>query len=84
MASSQFVRKRNEVRAALRAVRRVYRKADSLGEVLERRLDRMVDRKTMVYKEEFNPLVKDFYSFKAGLTALEKALADAVSIANSY
>jgi len=84
MASSQYVRKRNEVKQALRAVRRVYRRTDSLGETLERRLDRMIERKTLIYKEEFLPLSKDYYSFKAALASLEKALADAISISSSF
>jgi len=38
----------------------------------------------MVYKEEFVPLSKDFYSFKGAIASLEKALADAVSISSGY
>lgn len=82
MARSRAVEQKNLVRRALRAVRRVYRTLDSLGEVFERRLDRMVERKTQVYAEELDPLIKDFYNLKAQNAALEKALADAVGIAS--
>ena len=81
MARSRQNEQKSLVRRSLRAVRRVYRTADSLGEIFERRLDRMIERKTQVFAEELDPLIKDFYNLKAQVATLEKAMADAVGIA---
>lgn len=80
MASKEIERKR-QVNAALRAVRRVYRKADTAGEILERNLDRMILRKTRPAADELEPLINQYRAFRSGVTALEVALTDLLRIA---
>lgn len=71
-----------DVRKGLASVKRVYRRADSLGEVLERHLQRLYRRQTVPRKRaEVESLVKEFYSFRDQVAALEQALArDYISI----
>lgn len=69
------------VKKALRNSRRYYRIMDSAGERLERRLDRMILRKTRPTGHDWDPLVNEFNAYKSGLQALEKSLADSIATA---
>jgi len=80
MASSKAVARKNEIRRALRAVRRVFRASDSTGEMFERRLDRLIERKTQVQPEEMDPLVRDYMAYKGRVLNLERSMADVVGI----
>jgi len=80
MASSRAVQLKSERLKALRMVRRVYRTLDSKGEAFERRIDRLIARKTMVELDEVDPLIKDYYAIKSQLAVLEKAMVDASGI----
>lgn len=65
---------------ALRNARRYYRVMDSAGERLERRLDRLILRKTRPSGNEWDPMIAEFNTYKSSLGGLEKALADAISV----
>jgi len=77
-----YVQLRSLVVRGLRAARKVYRAADTAGEILERTLDRLILRKTLVTPAQLEPLLSRWGTYKARVQALEKALADAVNIAD--
>jgi hypothetical protein len=65
-----------DVRRGLAAVRRVYRRADTLGEVLERTLKRLYLRKTIPRKrEELQRMIDQYYAYRNQVQVLEQALA---------
>lgn len=65
-----------ELRRGLAAVRRVYRKADSLGEILERSLRRLYNRKTVPRKRaDVETVIQQFYAYRNQVNALEQSLA---------
>lgn len=76
-----YVQLRNLVVRGLRAARKVYRSADTSGEVLERIMDRLITRKTLITPNQLDPLLSRWQTYRAKVLALEKALADAVNIA---
>lgn len=76
-----YVQLRNLVVRGLRAARKVYRSADSAGEVVERTMDRLIGRKTLITPAQLEPLLSRWSAYRAKVAALEKALADAVNIA---
>lgn len=76
-----YVQLRNLVVRGLRAARKVYRSADTAGEVVERTLDRLISRKTLITPAQLEPLLSRWGTFKAKVQALEKALADALNVA---
>lgn len=81
MARSRQSEQKSQVRQALRSVRKVYRQLDTRGEKFERRVDRLIERKTQVYPDEIVPLVSDYRQIQQQMAVLEKSLADAVNIA---
>lgn len=65
-----------ELRAGIRAVRRVYRRADTAGEKLERTLKRLYQRKTVPRRRsELQTMIAQYYSFKTAVNDLEQSLA---------
>lgn len=65
-----------DVLRGLRAVRRVYRRADSLGEVLERSLRRILNRKTIPRRRaEVQGLINQYYAYEKAVTNLRDSLA---------
>jgi hypothetical protein len=65
-----------DLRRGLAAVRRVYRRADSLGEILERTLKRLYNRKTVPRRRaEVQTMINQFYSYRNQVNALEQSLA---------
>jgi len=66
--------------AALREARKVQRTADTAMEVLERRIFRMLDRKTIIDRESALTLVPLWNDFIAKARLMEAALADFISI----
>lgn len=65
-----------ELRRGLSAVRRVYRRADTAGEKLERTLKRFYNRKTVPRtREELKTMIAQFYAYKAAVWDLEQSLA---------
>lgn len=71
-----------DVRMGLRAVRRVYRRADTNGEKLERTLKRLYLRKTIPRRrEELQTMINQFYAYRDAVNDLEQSLAkDYVSL----
>lgn len=65
------IQKRELVRKALRNARRFYRSADSSGEILERNLDRLIKRKTLVTREQLAPLVTQYQAWGEKLRTVE-------------
>lgn len=60
----------------LRAVRRVARRASSMGELLERTLKRLAQRKTAPRKKsEVQTVINQYYSYEKAVTALRDSLA---------
>lgn len=79
--ASKEVERRRLVSAALRASRRVYRKADTQGERLERTLDRLILRKTRPAPDELEPLIQLYRDYKMKVTQLEVAMTDLLKVA---
>jgi len=69
------------VNQSLRNVRRTYRQADTAGEVLERWLDRMIERKTRVTCSQMNPVLPRWEEYRNRVMACEKALVDCMNVA---
>lgn len=81
MARSRYVEQKSQVNQALRAVRRVYRVADTAGEKLERNLDRLILRKTMVYADQLTDTIALYRDYKGKIDAIEQAMTRLVTIA---
>lgn len=83
MAES-FAQRTRAVNAALRRLRAAYRIADSQGELLERELDRLILRKTIVSPESLQSAIKRFDSYKGAVRSIEGTFADTLTISGSY
>ena len=83
MAES-FAQRRNAVNRALRQVRKSYRTADSLGEVLERELDRMIDRKTIVSPESMRLITAKYEAYLRSAQDVQRTLTAAMQLSSSY
>lgn len=66
------------VLAAARVARRWYRRADSQGEILERWLDRQINRKTRIMPAEVQRGVKIFQAYFQNVRNLEIVMSDLV------
>lgn len=66
--------RRAEGRKAVRTARTYYRKADSLGESLERELDRLIKRKTLITVDQLQTLFNRFNAYADQIRVLQKAL----------
>jgi len=64
------------VKRAARNCRAAYRKADSSGEKVERELDRLIKRKTLIQAQSLSTLESQYYAYKQHVVALENALRD--------
>jgi len=63
----------------------VYRKSDTAGEVFERNLDRLIEkRKKIVVSRELLPLIERFRIFYAHVKDMEEALIIAVDTLTKY
>lgn len=67
---------------ALRNARKQHRQWQTRAESLERLLDRLIERKTIIRPAETQQIVKAWDSVKGQTGAVEHALADAISTAN--
>lgn len=83
MAES-FAQRRNAVNRALRQVRKSYRAADSAGELLERELDRLVDRKTIVSPESLRRMTSLYEAHLRAVQDIQRTMAAAMTLATSY
>ena len=70
-----FAQARARAEKDLRVARVAYRKADSLGEVVERNLDRLITRrKRIVTPEQLLPMMQRYEAFARQVVSLERAL----------
>lgn len=70
-----FAQARARAEADLRVARQAYRKADTLGEIVERNLDRLIEkRKRIVTPDQLLPLMKRYETYARMVVALERAL----------
>jgi multidrug efflux pump subunit AcrA (membrane-fusion protein) len=83
MAES-FAQRRNAVNQALRRLRAAYRKTDSAGEMLERELDRLIARKTIVSPASIKSVQVKLEVYVKFLNAIEQPLMDAIRLATNY
>jgi hypothetical protein len=83
MAES-FAQRRNAVNRALRQVRKSYRVADTQGELLERELDRLILRKTIVSPESLRAVLSRYEAYTRAAQDIQRSLTAAVSLATGY
>jgi len=83
MAES-FAQRRNAVNRAIRQVRKAYRQADSLGEQLERELDRLIDRKTIVSPEALRSMYQRYDAYLNAAAQMQRSPTAAIQLATSY
>ena len=70
-----FAQARAQAEKDLRIVRAIYRRADSLGEVFERNIDRLIKkRKTIVTPSQVMPLLARYEAYARQVVVLERAL----------
>jgi len=75
--------RRQEAVAAIRKMRAVYRRMDSLGEAVERELDRLVKRKTLIGPDQLNTVMNRLNIFlQMGNTLQSAAVLSTEIIAN--
>ena len=79
-----YAKRKATVVAALRRVRAQYRKADTMGEVLERELDRCILRKTLIGPETIKTLLTRYEGYITQVNLMEQPITDAVQVASSY
>lgn len=76
MGTSAYIAKRNEIVKSLREVRKALRTNDTMGERIERTLDRLIQRKTIITPDQLRKTVEQVSTF---LSTAEK-VAQAISI----
>jgi len=76
------IQKRELVRKALRNVRKAYRTADSAGEALERDLDRLIKRKTLVTREQLAPALAKYVGWFDKIRAIEAQFTALLEVAS--
>jgi len=70
-----FAQARARAEKDLRVARQAYRRSDSLGEILERNLDRLIEkRKRIVTPEQLLPLLSRYEAYARQVVSLERAL----------
>lgn len=65
---------------SVRSVRRVYRRADTAGEKLERELDRLIKRKQLLQPDDLGTCIKYYDEFVKRVNDVDKALTDATIV----
>jgi len=73
---SGVTRQKKAVRDAFRGVRRSLRSNDTLGEQIERRLDQLINRKTLVQPEDIQKLIQQVSRF----VETARVVADALNV----
>lgn len=77
-APASEAQKKRVVLASARRVRQLYRKADTSGEILERWLDRQIDRRTRIMPAQVQRGVTLFQDYFAKVRSAESAMTDLV------
>jgi molybdenum-dependent DNA-binding transcriptional regulator ModE len=78
-----YAQLKGRVNAALRQVKRQYRQAQTNGEKLERTLNRLVARKTLVGPQSLSVGTKQYDVYLQSVAAIQQRLIDAINIATS-
>jgi hypothetical protein len=79
-----YAQRKAAVLAALRRVRQSYRKSDSAGEILERELDRLLLRKTIITPASLQAVAQKYDQYMSLASGVEKPLADTLTLAANY
>lgn len=82
MAMSSYTQRKSVINQGLRRIRAAYRRADSLGEQLERELDRLILRKTLVEPGRLSDLARRVQAYRAAADAINAPLTDTITIAS--
>lgn len=77
--ATQGERRQQAVRA-VRSLRRIFRSIDSAGEKVERELDRLIKRKTLISPDSLGTLTRLTQEFVRGQESLVKGLNDTAII----
>jgi len=83
MAES-YVQRRNLVNRGLREVRKALRAADTQLEILERHLDRLINRKTLVGPESLSRMIKDYTETVRRVEQVSRVMSASLGVATSY
>lgn len=78
--ASAYIAKKEEIRKALRQVRIALRTNDTLGEKIERDLDRLIQRKTMITPEQLANTVQRISTFIQMAQQVAQAINAVMSI----
>ncbi len=79
-----FSQRTKAVNGALRRLRQQYRKADSQGELLERELDRLISRKTIVTPASLSKAAQLYESYVRAVNEIEVPFTDVLRVSGSY
>lgn len=71
---------RQKAKERVRVVKRVLRKADTKIEVLERRLNKLLERDRLITIESFQSFLENYDKFVAELRTFERVLTDVMII----
>lgn len=74
--------RRDAIKKALRNTRRQYRTLDTHLEKMERTLDRLIERKTIITHEQLLPVASLYDGIAPRVKSLEGALSDAIGLAS--
>lgn len=69
-----------QAKSALRALRRIYRAADTLGEKVERELDRLIKRKTLVGPDSLVKLGEMAREYSRSIENVNRGFGDLASV----
>lgn len=69
---------------SLRAIRQRYRSADTAGEKLERELDRLLKRKTLVTPDSLSKMIELMDAYTTAVQQIQSPVADAVQVTSLY
>lgn len=72
--------RRAESRAAIRRLRQEYRKADTSGEKVERELDRLIKRKTLITVDDLQTLTERLTDMVRTVEAVQRIYALVVQL----
>lgn len=78
-----YAQKAVSVRSALRKLRAVYRASDTAGEKVERELDRLINRKTLVESKSLQTVQSLLAEMIRRVNIIPQAFDDAARIASS-
>ena len=75
---------RNLVIKSLRQARQRYRFADTLGEKVERELDRLIKRKTRINANSLRTLTQLYDNYQQGVAQIQMGLTPAIEVASRF